>query len=620
MTTANRHRSFRRSPHSSPRRLSSIGEYALATRATSTLAIDGDCLPCKLRRDEEARAARAIQANDRVLAAEQAASLAAATDAASPAPVAGDTSAITWSGPITFEGVMTGDGRYIEPNALSWDTLPAPLRYVEVDTGGHDNAVVSGRILSITRKAGGVIWGEGDFDSESDSGMEAARKVARALQNGVSVDLDDVDFEIRVAQDLLQDESPLLEDPATGEHVEPQTDADGRITVLKISADDEVMVTNSARIRAATIVAIPAFEAARISLDGDSAQLFADAAPSTPSADAKPGDPGTVGKLPDGSDCSCIEGEDNYDPDCDCSGSDSAPADTPAPAPAKKGSPPPASSSSIAPVLLAGGYPVDPPGEWFNDPHFDAPTPLTVTDDGRVFGHLAVWGTCHAAYQGQCVTPPTSSSSYSWFRTGSLVTAEGAEIPVGHITLDTLHAGKSLDAADTLAHYEHTGKAVVDVAAGEDSYGIWLAGALRPGVTDEQVRALRASPLSGDWRRVGGSLELVAALAVNVPGFPVPRPQGLVASGVTTSLVASGMLPPAKVVRPGALGALSSDDLRYLKRLAERERREDEASRAGLLDRSAALARRVRAATLTARVSSLTSHSPAIPATRPHQH
>jgi hypothetical protein len=42
-----------------------------------------------------------------------------------------------------------------------------------------------------------------------------------------------------------------------------------------------------------------------------------------------------------------------------------------------------------------------------------------------------------------------------------------------------------------------------------------------------------ASDVSGDWRRIGGNLELVAVLAVNVPGFPkirVRELEGLVAS------------------------------------------------------------------------------------------
>jgi len=59
---------------------------------------------------------------------------------------------------------------------------------------------------------------------------------------------------------------------------------------------------------------------------------------------------------------------------------------------------------------------------------------------------------------------------------------------------------------------------------------------------------------------------------VNTPGFPIPRPQGLVASGVVQSLVASGMLAPREVIAPSSPDALSVEDLRYLKSLAKRGR------------------------------------------------
>ena len=228
-----------------------------------------------------------------------------------------------------------------------------------------------------------------------------------------------------------------------------------------------------------------------------------------------------------------------------------------------------------------------------------------VTDDGRVYGHLAIFSTCHTAYSGQCVEPPHSPSGYAYFRTGSVRVRGGGEVPTGAITLDTLHAGRALSAAQTVAHYEDTGAGVADVAAGEDAHGIWVAGALRPGLSDERVRRLRASPLSGDWRRIGGGLELVGVLAVNVPGFPVPRPSGLVASGVMTSLVASGMLSPRLVIPPGAPGAsLSLDDVRYLKRLAARER-ERERERDAVTASAAVEGRQVAAAGLAARVRSV---------------
>lgn len=176
--------------------------------------------------------------------------------------------------------------------------------------------------------------------------------------------------------------------------------------------------------------------------------------------------------------------------------------------------------------------------DWFRDPALAAPTPLTITDEGRIYGHLATWGTCHTAYSGACVTPPESESSYAYFNLG-VVNIDGEEIHVGHITMGTGHAALSAGMDEATSHYDHTGTVAADVAAGEDEHGIWVAGAARPG-TDLDV--LRSASLSGDWRRVDGRLELVAALAVNVPGFPVPRVQARVASGAQTALVASGMV------------------------------------------------------------------------------
>jgi len=196
--------------------------------------------------------------------------------------------------------------------------------------------------------------------------------------------------------------------------------------------------------------------------------------------------------------------------------------------------------------LVASSVPTTPPAEWFVNPDFVSATPIFVEDTGRVFGHLALWDTCHTGRPDMCLTPPRSSSNYTFFQTGYVSAAAETgtvEIPVGSITMATGHASTrpGVSAAAAIAHYEHTGFVVADVTAGEDEYGIWVAGALRSGVTSEQIREFRGASLSGDWRNLGGNLELVAALAVNVPGFPVPRVQaGLAASGAQTALVAAG--------------------------------------------------------------------------------
>jgi hypothetical protein len=199
-------------------------------------------------------------------------------------------------------------------------------------------------------------------------------------------------------------------------------------------------------------------------------------------------------------------------------------------------------------ALTAGIAPAAPPEAWFDEPEAADPTPLTVTEEGHVFGHIALWGTCHTGLPG-CRTPPKSTDDYRSFHLGVVQTAEGVGVPVGKITMATGHASLQLAARPALAHYDDTGAAVADVRAVDGRHGIWVSGAIRPDADAAQVRALRASPISGDWRKIDGQLRMVAALAVNVPGFPVPR-QALAASleneetgeYATTALVAAGVL------------------------------------------------------------------------------
>ncbi len=199
-----------------------------------------------------------------------------------------------------------------------------------------------------------------------------------------------------------------------------------------------------------------------------------------------------------------------------------------------------------------------PPAEWFTDPHLDGPSGITVTPEGRVYGHVAAWDTCHIGLPG-CVTAPRSRSGYEYFLTGGVLLDDGSTIPAGRLTVATGHPDLSMSASDTAAHYDHTGTAVADVTAGEDEHGIWVAGAVRPGATEDQIRVLRASPPSGDWRDIGGALELVGVLCVNVPGFPIPRARARVAAGIPRALVAAGSITKEAPVAPDQT-EISTDD------------------------------------------------------------
>lgn len=462
-----------------------------------------------------------------------------------------------WEGVIAREGEQTGDGRLIEDGALRWDELPIPLRVAFKDVGGHDGAEVCGRIETVERRDNGDIYATGTFDLGSAVGTEAYRQVSEKMSNGVSIDTDDVTFRIMAKADLAADDDDT--------DASPEADEEGRVKVASMSSSDEVTVIESARLRAATLVAVPAFASARVYAAG---QVPAPAEPS--------------------------ESGENADSEADFARSEDA-------------------DQLNRDALIAAAIPTAPPESWFTDPGLTGPTALVIEDDGRVYGHIAAWGTCHIGQIGKCVEPPTSPSNYAYFRTGALQTAEGTSVAVGHLTMDTGHAGPRDSASQAAAHYDNTGYVFADVAAGEDAYGIWVAGSLRPGIPAERVRVARSAPISGDWRTIRGSLELVGALAVNVPGFPVPRPKGLLASGEVKSLQASGVVAhddsASRALHPsnGPIGenGLSLGDISYLKRLAETERRKDlqrataadkmraRVERAGTLAKAAAMARRL---------------------------
>lgn len=471
-----------------------------------------------------------------------------------------------WEGVLALEGHPTGDGRTLAADSLTWNT-PVPLRWVKQDTGEHNGAVVVGKILTIDRvphptyEGVNIIKASGVF-AATPEGYEAQNQVAEELAQGVSVDLDDMQFTF--AEDTEQ----------------------------KDNAPRDVTITK-ARIRAATLVAIPAFAEAKLQVltdnsttddeETDEEKATFDAIAETwensnTDAPTDSDDLGTFnwvsdeGGLPHYIDrirkalqrrgmpkshaiASAVNQVKRW-----ARGGGKVTAKTRAKAvkalaeweakraaahakPNKH-----SGDTSTFDALIASAAPVHPPAQWFHDPALDGPTGITVTEEGQIFGHLALWDTCHiASGPGQCTTAPHSQTDYAYFHTGAILTDDNQELAVGHLTLGTGHAAPDKTVRGTMAHYDNTGLAVADVRAGEDAYGIWVAGAVRPHISPEDIRTLRSSPLSGDWRRVQGNLELVAALAVNVPGFPVPRTKGATKNKSMYSLVAAGVIPPAPV-------------------------------------------------------------------------
>lgn len=445
---------------------------------------------CSDSREQAVSHLKALYAVESKMAAEEAISLLEDEDE----PTFGDSYEFSdamkehlWRGPIVFEGIYTGDNRIFKANSITWqeDTLPWPLRWQKHSGQGHAGSVPVGRVDRLERKEDGSIEGFGVVIPELNDEADQYYKLLKSgAGGGVSVDGDSAQFEIQ--------------------------EEEGSQPKVEFS---------SMRLRALSAVDVPAFNGARIHLIEDEPKMGEE----------------TVTAEVDGSEALEIDVTEALEPRV--SESEVIVSDLREELAKKKRKKKAMSYGwSIDEALTAAGIPVLPSTEAFVDPEFTGPTALTVTPDGKVFGHLALFNTCHIGFPGTCVKPP-KGSKYQYFHTGQIETVEGDLVDCGRLTFKTGHADMHATPRIAADHYDNTGTVAADVRAGEDKFGIWVVGALRPHLTDEDIRAFRAAPLSGDWRRIAGKLELVGALGVNTPGFPVPRIRALVASGETETLI-----------------------------------------------------------------------------------
>lgn len=476
-----------------------------------------------------------------------------------------------WEGVLAVEDVDTGDQRRFSAGSITWPNpkeVVIPLQWARANNGEHKGSVTVGRVHQIWRDATNprIIRGKGVFDlggEETDDGHESFRQVKEGFLSGISIDPDQVtDADVELIYPTQFAEADEL---------------------TKMTQKPEKTIYHAGRIRGATLVAFPAFIEGAIQLTSKmtnkepavtasiSRGKWSVAANELALGDEIDGLVASAAfayvsemdEVVERSSCRFLHHE--IDPNT----SEVGPANLTAclkhiaaindkrtfglsdialrdayshlaahVAEAGEDVPPFALDDAITASLYDG----DPPLEWFVDPKLSGPSPITVTDDGRVFGHAAAWQSCHTSFPDSCVTPPRERD-YSFFTTGEVVTASGDRVAVGQITLGTSHAAvRGLSVSKAVDHYGDTGTAVADVAAGMDEHGIWIAGAVRPDTTVEHLHALRASALSGDWRRIGGQLRMVALLAVNVPGFPIPRTSIALTDQRQMSLVAAGVL------------------------------------------------------------------------------
>lgn len=334
--------------------------------------------------------------------------------------------------------------------------------------GTHDGIVVG--TISRVWRSGSEIRAEGDLhlDSADPDVTAAASRVAELAEEGLAG--------LSVGMDDQQVEIRVrreaMEVVEVEEPAEPETTKDGRVVVARWKSDDELAVTISARLREVSVTDQPAIVGTGLTLER--APVAAAGGLMSIDAFANP----------------------RFGPDGDTD------------------------------VRLAWQKPLrkDEGGHWG--------APLTVTRDGRIFGHLATKGRCHASYSDVCMNLDALDPTYSFdeFLIGEAVPG----IRTGPIVLNTSHSVRADGTMKSWDWLADTGEAVADVSVGVDQHGIWVAGRTRPGITPAQLAALKGSALSGEWTpspsKMG--LRLSGILAVNGPGFAIARRPVAAANGV----------------------------------------------------------------------------------------
>jgi hypothetical protein len=346
-------------------------------------------------------------------------------------------------------GIPTGDGRRFAQDGITLAEVPFPFEWARSREGGHDGAVVVGAVQEaavLTVKeavAGGwisadaakgmdpslsAVWAKGElFDGVDREQMpRLAEDVAEAMHLmsagtlGPSVDLDS--FEAIPVMAGTDEE-------LTWERMEAHYEEHG--TEPKV----ELLVT-SGRVRAATLVSIPAFAETSRPLE-----LVAQEAPEdegTERAAALIASVGTATRPPVG---------------------------------------------AFALPELDNPTPIT--WDW---------------ETGRVFGHIATWRTCHVGYADVCITAPRDETgTYAWFHRHPVETEDGGTVWAGRITVGGRHPGLSLTAAATMAQYDGKTVAAY-VRAYEDKHGIVVAGTIAPGLDAATRTVLSRRKVSGDWR------------------------------------------------------------------------------------------------------------------------
>ncbi|MFB8347926.1 ADP-ribosyltransferase [Streptomyces niveus] len=528
---------------------------------------------------------------------------------------------------LAFENTETGDGRVFRPGSLYWSgSGPWPLQYADEMLMGHQGAELAGSIQRIARE-GDRIAGGGVLYPNRPAGADALTLLRERAPLGVSVDLDDVSVEFvdrsgpaeedggavvllaslpsasllrmedgswsltatettgfTACGDFLtrrENTAQLITGPngrVSGDAVRAalgststlsaaagdRDDQDAGTVVHSESSGDLLMRITRARLRGATLVAMPAYDQARIVLDDQS-----DAAP--------------------------VEEEDDW-----------WAAAGPSAAQQKvigfvKSSPAPVGAREVARglrikmetarghlaraakaghiVRLARGLYVGPstemsmtasvddgddtmrdlvasawtamqslppmPAAWFREPTAAELPPGSGGvhyADGRIYGWVAQAGEPHAGYLGKNLTIESLGRiDLTHFLRARFELDDGTLVKAGAFTMNAPHHRDGAECESAACQFDDSRTVAGIITVGMNAGGLWFSGAAGPWLSEWDRAVFAATQPSYHMKQAPGGKgwQLRAVLSVPVPGHSSPLLATAVAERSNLALAAS---------------------------------------------------------------------------------
>ncbi|MEW2633348.1 phage minor head protein [Streptomyces sp. NPDC048389] len=512
---------------------------------------------------------------------------------------------------LAFENEETGDGRIFAANSLYWDKDPAPLQYADEMLMGHEGAELAGSIDSFARD-GDRITGKGVLYTSRPAGADAAMLLEEGAPLGVSVDLDDVDVEF-VDRTMSEDEDgflvlaaslpamSLMRLPDDAWMITAQTaaewtasgaalsraqhavqlitgpggvvsaaalraaftttgvltaaagdpdDPDGGVVVHSERTGDFLLRITRARVRGATLVAMPAYSRARIVLDPLEDEEEAAAAAVTAAGPSEAhhqvvayvsASPVPVGarQVATALGISMESARGHLSRAVEAGrlvrlapglyvGASTMPEG------------PEATAAALAPdgedpgltELVASAWSAmrdaPPfPAEWFAEPTDEELPPGSGGvhyADGRIYGWVAQAGEPHAGMPGRNLTIDSLGDiDLTHFLRARFKLDNGQFVRAGAFTMNVGHHRDGAECETASCQYDDTRTVAGIVTVGMNERGMWFSGASAPWLSEWDRTVFQACQPSYHMKQgPGGKWQLRAVLSVPVPGHSSP--------------------------------------------------------------------------------------------------